>query len=134
MDPQSTDAGGNAGARRARLLLVEDEFLIRLTLAETLEEAGYEVLEAEDVDAALDHLGEGRVDVLLTDIQLPGPADGHELARRARASHPELPVIFMTGRPDPDRNRAPGSRGEVFISKPYLASEVCAAVSRLLGG
>ena len=108
MDPRSSDAQGGVAGVRARLLLVEDEFLIRLTLAETLGDAGYDVAEAEDVDEAL--------------------------ARRVRELHPDLPVIFMTGRPDPGRDGALGSRREVFISKPYLPSEVCAAVARLLGG
>ena len=134
MDPQSSDAWDGVGSRAPRLLLVEDEFLIRLTLSETLGDAGYDVVEAEDVDEALARLAEGRIDLLLTDIQLPGPADGRELARRVRELDPELPVIFMTGRPDPGRDGAPGARREVFISKPYLPSEVCAAVARLLGG
>ena len=123
-------AGPGAGAR---LLLVEDEFLIRLTLAETLQDAGYEVVEAEDADGALAEIARAPVDLLLTDIQLPGPADGNELAKRVRAIHPELPVIFMTGRPEPGANRLAGKR-ELTIAKPYLPSEVCAAIARLLGG
>ena len=134
MDPRTSDAGERVGSAGARLLLVEDEFLIRLMLAETLQDAGYAVVEAEDVDEALARLGEGRIDLLLTDIQLPGPADGEELARRVHELHPELPVIFMTGRPDPGRDGALGTGREVFISKPYLPSEVCATVARLLGG
>lgn len=131
MDPLPSNPAGNGAG--ARLLLVEDEFLIRLTLAETLQDAGYEVMEAEDADEALAHLAAGPVDLLLTDIQLPGPADGNELVRRVRATHPELPVIFMTGRPEPGGTR-PGGARELTIAKPYLPSEVCAAVARLLGG
>lgn len=115
-----------------RLLLVEDEFLIRLTLTETLEEAGYQVLEASDADEAMGRLADGPVDVLLTDIQLRGPVNGHELASRIRETYPELPVIFMTGRPEPGTGGG-GARREMFISKPYLPSEVCAAVERMLG-
>ncbi len=114
----------------ARLLLVEDEFLIRLTLSEALEDAGYVVLEAEDADEALARADEGTFDLLLTDIQLGGPLDGEGLARRIRERLPELPVIFMTGRPDP--GRVAGAR-ELTIPKPYLPSEICAAVARLLG-
>ena len=130
VDPQPGNAQGPAAGRR--LLLVEDEFLIRLTLAETLADAGYEVVEAEDADEALARLGESPVDLLLTDIQLPGPVNGNELAKRVRAVLPELPVIFMTGRPEPGAGHLAGKR-EVTISKPYLPSEVCAAIARLLG-
>ncbi len=131
MDPlPSNPSGAGSGPR---LLLVEDEFLIRLTLAEVLQDAGYEVMEAEDADEALAQLAQGPVDLLLTDIQLPGPADGNELAKRVRALIPELPVIFMTGRPEPGGTRLAGVR-ELTIAKPYLPSEVCAAVARLLGG
>lgn len=115
-----------------RLLLVEDEFLIRLTLAETLQDAGYEVVDAADADEALSRVAETSFSLLLTDIQLPGPVNGHELAARIRELLPEIPVIFMTGRPEPG---AAGSaaRRDVFIAKPYLPSEVRAAVARLLG-
>ena len=112
-------------------MIVEDEFLIRLTLSEVLSDEGYEVIEAESGDEAIRLLDEGRVDVLLTDIQLPGVLDGRALVRQARASRPDLPVIFMTGRPE-----AMGGDGfgalDVFISKPYLPSDICAAVKRML--
>ena len=130
MDPQPSDAAGPAAGRR--LLLVEDEFLIRLTLAESLQDAGYEVVEAEDADEAMAHISERPVDLLLTDIQLPGPVNGNELAKRVRAVLPELPVIFMTGRPEPGEGHLSGRR-ELTIAKPYLPSEVCAAIARLLG-
>ena len=127
--------GGDDGRAVAatRLLVVEDEFLIRLMLSEALLDAGYEVLEAADADEALLRLAEAADSpprVLLTDVQLPGPVDGHELASRIRARLPQLPVIFMTGRPEPLGAHA--SRRDVVIAKPYLPSEVCAAVERLL--
>ncbi len=127
----TSDEKGEGGDR---LLLVEDEFLIRLTLSEALSDAGYEVLEAADADEALRQMS-GRaagaaVKLLLTDVQLPGPIDGHALAARAREQAPDLPVIFMTGRPDPGHAGLLGR--DVFIAKPYLPSEVCAAVDRIL--
>lgn len=114
-----------------RLLIVEDEFLIRMTLAEVLTDDGYEVVEAGDADEALAALaGGGAIDVMLTDIQLPGPLDGKALAARARKTRPALPVIFMSGRPDPD---AGGSPLDVHINKPYLPSTISSAVRRLIG-
>jgi DNA-binding response OmpR family regulator len=114
-----------------RVLLVEDEFLIRLTLAEALTDAGYDVLEAETADAALALLqADPSIRVLLTDIQLPGGLDGLGLVAQARAGRPSLPVIYMTGRPDAMTNTM-GNPYDAFIAKPYLPSEVTAAVRRL---
>ena len=115
-----------------RVLIVEDEFLIRLTLAEVLADEGYEVLEAESGDDALALLeGGGEIAVLLTDIQLPGALDGRALVRHARQGRPDLPVIFMTGRPDIMAAQQSNPR-EMFVAKPYLPSEICLAVKRML--
>jgi DNA-binding response OmpR family regulator len=119
-------------AARVRVLLVEDEFLIRLTLAEALADAGYEVVEAETGDAALAVLeADPSIRLLLTDIQLPGALDGLRLVARARAGRPMLPVIYMTGRPD-TMTSTRGNPCDAFIAKPYLPSEVTATVRRLI--
>jgi DNA-binding response OmpR family regulator len=116
----------------ARILVVEDEFLIRLTLVEALSDAGFAVTEASTGDKALalaksvDGLA-----LLVTDIQLPGTLDGLALAERLRQMHSALPVIFVTGRPDAAR-RPSLDRRELYIAKPYLPSEVCAAARRLI--
>jgi DNA-binding response OmpR family regulator len=125
-----SEAGGEAD--RPRIMLVEDEFLIRLTLAEALADEGYDVIEAasgEDALAALEADG-GAIGLMLTDIQLPGPLDGRALAFRLRERQPGLPVIFMSGRPEalPDAGGAP----QMMVAKPYLPSDICAAVQRLL--
>ena len=113
-----------------RILIVEDEFLIRLTLSEVLADEGYEVLEAASGDEAMAILdATPGIAVLLTDIQLPGMLDGRALVQRARESRPDLPVIFMTGRPDP--LDVAGAR-DMFVAKPYLPSEICAAVRKML--
>jgi DNA-binding response OmpR family regulator len=118
--------------RAHRVFIVEDEFLIRLTLSEVLSDEGYEVFEAETGDEALGMLdAAGQIDVLLTDIQLPGSLDGRALVRQARMTRPTLPVIFMTGRPDAAGNETVGAL-DVYVAKPYLPSEICAAVKRLL--
>lgn len=114
-----------------RLLIVEDEFLIRMTLAEVLTDDGYEVIEAANADEALAALA--RYDdilVMLTDIQLPGSLDGKAVAAKARERRPDLPVIFMSGRPDPTAGNGPL---DLHINKPYLPSTIAAAVRRLTG-
>lgn len=114
-----------------RILVVEDEFLIRLTLVEALGDEGFDVVESESGDAALSILqADPSIRVLLTDIQLPGVLDGTTLARRARESRPGLPVLFMTGSPDPN-SAADASPNDGYIAKPYTLADICNAVRRL---
>ena len=114
-----------------RILVVEDEFLIRLTLSEALSDEGFSVLEAETADKALPILQDGiALDLLVTDIQLPGSLDGYGLVDAMRGNRPDLPVIFMTGRPDQGGRAA--SPIEVFIAKPYTLDEICNAAKRLI--
>ena len=115
-----------------RLLLVEDEFLIRLTLSETLVDDGFEVVEAEDGGAALALLAEKEgIVLMLTDIQLPGGLNGHALADKVRSTRPDLPVIFMSGRPP---QGPPTNRLDTYVSKPYSPAAVSATVRRILQG
>ena len=117
---------------QTRVLIVEDEFLIRLTLAEAFADEGFAVTEAASGDEAAALLGGApQFGLLLTDIQLPGTMSGLELATAARSRHPELSVIYMTGRPDSALQTCLSGR-DAFVAKPYLPSEVCAAARRLL--
>ncbi len=123
---------GMSDPQMPKILVVEDEFLIRLTLTEALGDEGFTVIEAETGDAALSVLerSEG-ISLLLTDIQLPGTLDGHALAREARRRIPDLPVIYMTGRPD--HLGAAASGRDMFIAKPYTLADICDAARRLTG-
>lgn len=115
--------------KQSKVLVVEDEFLVRLTLVEALSDEGFQVLEAETGDAALPILQRYQeIRLLLTDIQLPGTINGHALALRARETQPNLPIIFMTGGPD---EKTDGSARDVFISKPYTLANICKAAKRL---
>ncbi len=114
-----------------RVLVVEDEFLIRMTLTEALSDEGFDVVEAASAEEALALIaGAGPFALLLTDLQLGGKGDGIALARAVREREPDMPVIFMTGRPD---HVAPGalSARDVTIAKPYLLTDICAAARRL---
>lgn len=114
-----------------RVLVVEDEFLIRLTLIEALSDEGFEVIEAESGDDALPILeSDGAISLLLTDIQLPGSLNGHALAERVRANKPDLPVIFMTGRAQTAQQGSRSTR-DIFIAKPYALTDICNAAKRL---
>jgi CheY-like chemotaxis protein len=113
------------------VLLVEDEVLISNLVAEWLAERGFAVHEVATADAALRYIGSGgAADVLFTDVNLPGTIDGAELARRARAMRPDLPIVYASGR------CGYGDLGEVvprsvFVSKPYNPADICTLLARL---
>jgi CheY-like chemotaxis protein len=116
-----------------RCLIVEDEYLIRLILVEALSDDGFQVVEAGDAEEALAALDQDRgIDLLLTDIQLPGAVNGVTLAQKARERIPELPVIYMTGRPD-SMEKLDRSGRDALVTKPYLPSDICATARRLTG-
>ncbi len=115
------------------VLLVEDEGLIRVTLAETLEDAGYTVVAAETGDEACQLLcSKHSFDVLLTDIQMPGSADGIDVARNFHERHPNRPVVFMTGRPDMLCRVGRLSACQTLLRKPFGAAQMLAAIAALL--
>ncbi len=118
----------------ARILLAEDEFLIRLILAEVLADSGHDVIETGTADeaAVLAEAGEP-FDLLLTDIQMPGELDGLALARLVRGLQPDIPVIYVTGRPEALAKIGSLGPRDVFVRKPYSAHDVIAVVERLLG-
>jgi len=114
-----------------RILVVEDDFLIRMTLTEALESEGFLVIEADSGEAALVQLrSDPSISLLMTDMQLSGGLDGQALAKAVRVENAILPIIFMTGRPD--RVEAIDPAREMVIGKPYLPSEICAAVRRMI--
>jgi CheY-like chemotaxis protein len=109
------------------VLLVEDEFLICEMVAEALLEQGFSVQTAANAADALLHLASDPVDILFTDINLPGGMDGAALARRARQLQPNLPVVYASARAtmlEPEA-RVPGA---IIVPKPYEP----ALVGRLL--
>ncbi len=112
-------------------MIVEDEFLIRATLVEVLEDEGYEVVATESGEEALELVrSDGGIALMLTDMHLAGPMDGVTLAAAVRGVRGGMPVIFMTGRPD--RVPALDPRTEAMVSKPYSASDIVGAMAHLL--
>ena len=118
--------------RPIRVLLVEDEILISEWVAESLAEQGFSVCAVASAADALQHLKSEPVDVLFTDVNLPGGMDGALLARRARELVPGLPVIYASGRPDTldATTRVPGS---TFIAKPYSPSRLAPLIAGAAG-
>jgi CheY-like chemotaxis protein len=100
------------------VLFVEDEFLISEWVVQSLSEQGFAVQAVSNAADALRALSLEPVDVLFTDINLPGGMDGAALARRAREMQPSLPVVYASAR---SNMLKPGDRvpGSTFVPKPY---------------
>jgi CheY-like chemotaxis protein len=114
-----------------KILLVEDEALISSLVSEALAEQGFSVHAVETADDALRYIEDGgAVDVLFTDINLPGDIDGAELAVRARALRPDLPILYASGRFTAS-DLTPLVPRSVFLAKPYDTADVCTLIGRL---
>lgn len=115
------------GARA--VLIVEDEPLVRMLAIEEFEEIGFTVHAAGDAAAALQLLAQVEdLDLLFTDIQMPGPNNGWELGRKARALRPDLRVIYATGY---GGEHAEPVSGSATVRKPYLFSDIYAALQKV---
>jgi CheY-like chemotaxis protein len=112
------------------VLIVDDEPLIRETVAELLSSAGLPTLEATNGDEALDVLNKNghAVAVLLTDVRMPGSMNGIDLARIAHRTWPWIKVIVMSGFYDSGPDGLPGNAR--FISKPWQAQDIINNVLR----
>lgn len=114
-----------------RILVVEDDPLIRLSIAEELRDAGFEVIEAVDADEALE-LYEvlGPFSLVFTDVRMPGTINGIALADELRRRNPSMPILITTGNPDlvPDEWR------RETILKAYSFGGVVKRIQRILTG
>jgi CheY-like chemotaxis protein len=117
--------------RPLRVLLVEDDPLIRMSTAEMLMDLGHGVTEAEDGNTALALLDQGRFDVILTDLSLPG-MPGDALAARAIAQQPGLGIIFASGY-DRVPSRDEALKDAMLLQKPYDESALAEALTAVSG-
>jgi len=110
-------------------LVVEDEWLVRMEIADVLDAHGWTVLEASTAEAALamrDH--NPPVDLVVTDIRLPGPLTGWDVADAFRAANADVGVIYCSGNPCEVERQVPDS---VFLSKPCRMDYLIEASTRL---
>lgn len=115
-----------------RVLVVDDEALLRGALCDVLESEGYDVAQAEDGAAALDLLQKTDIDLLLTDIQMP-IMDGIDLLRRALQHDPNLAAILVTGHATVQSAVEAMKIGAIdYIQKPFRTSEIMPIVRRAL--
>jgi CheY-like chemotaxis protein len=110
-------------AKRHVVLIVEDEFLIRMDAVDMIRSAGFDVVEAQNADEAIVVL-EDRLDitVVFTDIQMPGSMDGLKLAAAIRGRWPPIKIVATSGRVKISEGDLPS--GSRFLPKPYSAREI----------
>jgi two-component system, response regulator PdtaR len=103
------------------VLVVEDEAMMRMKLAEELQDAGYLVVEASDGTEAVEILAVMRdVKIVISDVRMPGPIDGVELSRRVRSDYPGIKVVLSSGEP----NAADSAAHDGFFLKPYRVARI----------
>jgi CheY-like chemotaxis protein len=131
--PLTADAEAEPGFG-GTVLIVEDDALVRTALAETLRDLRYRIMEAADADTALALLeGGATVDLIFTDLSMPGSMDGLEFAAAIRMRFPDLPVILTTGHVGVlSGRRLPD--GVRFVGKPHSRTGIAAAVRQALAG
>jgi two-component system, response regulator PdtaR len=109
------------------VLVVEDEFFIRMSAIATLEDAGFFVLGAKNSAEALEILSRhSEIDVLMTDVRMPGLMDGLALIAQVQVDHPAIRSIVVSGNASAEQARNAGAFG--FVAKPYLPKTILQAV------
>ena len=118
---------------RGRVLVVEDEELIRLILVEVLADEGFQVVEARTGDEAAGLIdGPDGFHAVVTDIHMPGQRDGLAVGRHARRRHPDIPVVYCTGRPDALTGAGPLGPRDTLVRKPYVPSQIVTLLQSIL--
>src|ERR1700716_552467 len=124
---------GLVESRRPVVLIVEDEFLLRMDAVYMIASAGFEVVEATTADQAIEIL-ESRPDitVIFTDIQMPGSMDGLKLARAVRGRWPAIKITATSGHVEVSETDLP--EGGRFLAKPYSSLQVAGVLRELTAG
>jgi len=116
------------------VLVIDDEITVRMLMTDVLKEAGYRVLEAKDGPSGMRILESGvRIDLLITDVGLPGGMNGRQVADAARLTRPDLKVLFVTGFAE---NAAVGNGhlppGMAVITKPFQVGDLVRKVGEII--
>ena len=122
------------GGHGETVLIIDDEETVRMLVAEVLGDAGYNVIEAPDGPSGLEILrSDRRIDLLISDVGLPGGMNGRQVADAARVSRPELKVLFITGYAE---NAAVGNGllapGMEVLTKPFVMGDLAAKVHDMI--
>jgi signal transduction histidine kinase len=132
IEPAAPEAAPvETSARRLRILLVEDDAEVGDMVAAMLEDLGHTVARADSVAPALDLLaGEDDVDLMVTDLVMPGPLNGVDLARKAVAVRPGLPVILSSGYTGEILEAVRGAPWPL-LRKPYSSQDLARTIAQL---
>lgn len=129
-----SNAPARTAQRSPRILIVEDEVLLRFALSDDLQACGFDVVEsgtAEEASGIIKN-NPGDIDLVFSDIAMPGEMDGVGLAQWIHAYRPELPIILTSG----DERRAASARQscgrELFFPKPYDLERLVAQIRAML--
>lgn len=120
---------GPGESHKPVILLVEDDVLVRFTTADILREFGFDVLEAVNPSEALALLTTGHpLNLVITDIRMPGHMDGVQLTSVIKATRPNLPIALLSSHLDRSEHQA-----DAFVAKPYDIDQLVEVVKRLIG-
>lgn len=125
--PTDLEPAAKASVVTLRVLLVEDDGLIRMNTADMLLDGGFEVIDVGSAEEAIELLETSAIDILMTDVTLPGMS-GVELATLVREKDAELGIIFATGDPSIDV----GQLAAVMLTKPYRLDDLMEAIHKTL--
>jgi CheY-like chemotaxis protein len=120
-----------SACKRPVVLIVEDEFLVRMDTRAALEEAGFDVVEAGDADDAITILSaRNDIRLLFTDVHMPGSMDGLKLAHFVRDRWPPVKIVATSGYARITESDLP--LGGRFLAKPYSAAAITATLHELI--
>src|SRR6476661_3100068 len=123
---------GPVASQRPVVLMVEEEFLLRMDAVEMIAAAGFEVVEASNADEAIEILQARRdITVVFTDIQMPGSMDGLKLARAVRGRWPPIKIVATSGHVGVAEKDLP--EGGRFLPKPYSPVQIADVLRELTG-
>jgi len=123
---------GNGHKRKTSILVVEVEILIRLAIADYLREAGYRVLEASNASEAVSVFAVGEpIELMFSDIHMPGAMNGVALADWVRRQFPDVKVLLTAG-VSMEANGGVVDTRETIVRKPYSLDAITAQIGRLL--
>ncbi len=114
---------------QSTVLIVEDEPLLRMVLADTLLGEGFDVVEAANVLEAIAVLGQNKIDAVITDIDMPGGLSGLDFAKMISTARMTVPTIIVSGRHVLRNEDVPGDA--VFIPKPYSMDAVVELITSM---
>lgn len=127
---EETLVSGWMAGYNTTVLLIEDEAMIRMATGAILEDAGYLVLEAANSDEAQSVLDQHpQIEIVVTDVQMPGSMDGLALAEKLNRDRPEIRILVTSGRSGSLEARESGATS--FLPKPYTAAAIEKALKKI---